>query len=68
MSREIQVRVNRGAQEQSRWMVDVRDPDSTPELRDILRDWLEAERIDPDLWPRYTLTTLNTVRLVEVHA
>lgn len=63
---EIEVRIVRGSQQQDRYTVHA-DPDRNGDLRDVLADWLDAERItDPEMRRRYTLTTFTT-RLREVH-
>jgi len=63
--REHRLEISRGSQRQAtlRRVVDEEDEDA---LVRIGQGWLRDQRIDPDMWHKYQLTVLNTVRLVEV--
>lgn len=63
---EIEVSIVRGSQRQDSYRVTA-DPSSPGALRDVLIDWLDAQRVPADLRPKYVLTTF-THRLIEVHA
>jgi hypothetical protein len=64
--REHQLEILRGSQHQEtiRRVVDEEDEDGLVRIGQL---WLRNERIDRDLWHRFTLTVLNGRRLVEVN-
>lgn len=63
--REHKLEIVRGSQRQITLhrVVDENDGDA---LVRIGQNWLRNERVDPDLWHKYSLTVLNGHRLVEV--
>jgi hypothetical protein len=52
---EHRVEILRRSQTQEVFTAEV-DPDNTEALSRVLRNWLDSERIDRQLWDHYTLT------------